>query len=157
METRFLIPNRFKLLGWIILIPSFITGIVWLYVNFEWSFLDLKPFAVFAEGGFLTSEKKMFTFIDNNLTDELLSVLSLGGAILVAFAKVKEEDEMVQKIRLESLLWATFVNTILVILSILFIYDSPFLNVMIFNMISVLILFIIRFHVVLYRFKKEAL
>ena len=31
MVSKFLLPNRFKLIGWILLIPSFIVGVLWFW------------------------------------------------------------------------------------------------------------------------------
>jgi hypothetical protein len=46
-------------------------------------------------------------------------------------------------------------NYVLLIICFVFVYGFSFLNVMIYNMFTVLILFIIRFNYILYRSSKE--
>jgi hypothetical protein len=53
------------------------------------------------------------------------------------------------------LLWAVFVNYILLLLSFIFIYGTRFFNVMLYNMFTVLIIFIARFNYVLYKNSKS--
>jgi hypothetical protein len=52
------------------------------------------------------------------------------------------------------LLWAVYLNSILIILAIILCYGTLFLNVMIYNICSTLVFFIARFRWVMY---KEAL
>lgn len=89
----------------------------------------------------------------NNISDEIASVLIIVGGILVSFSKTKEEDEYISKIRMESLIWATYVNCLILIVAIIFVFDLSFLNVMIYNMYT-LFFFMIRFHYELYKSKK---
>ena len=65
---------------------------------------------------------------------------------MVAFSKEKQEDELIAKIRLDSLVWATYVNYAVLMFSMLFIYGMSFLWVMIFNMFTILLFFIFRFN-----------
>ena len=58
---------------------------------------------------------------------------------------------MVSKIRLESLVWATYVNYACLLFCILFIYGLPFFNIMVYNMFTLLLIFIIRFHWMLFQ------
>ncbi|WP_457619064.1 hypothetical protein [Lutibacter sp.] len=90
----------------------------------------------------------------NNVSDEIASILLIIGGILVSFSKTRDEDEYILKIRMESLIWATYVNYIILIFAVLFVFDYTFFNVMIWNMFTVLLFFMIRFHYVLYKSKK---
>ena len=152
MKTKLLFPHRFKRIGWIMLIPSAILGIVYLIFGFEINFLDLKVFAIYSDEIF--GDTVRFGFDRNNYTDEISSILFIIGAIFVAFSKEKYEDEFIAKTRLESLVWATYVNYIILIICFLFFYSSGFLYVMIFNMFTIIIFFIIRFYFILYMSKK---
>ena len=79
----------------------------------------------------------------------------LVGLSLVAFSKEKDEDERISKLRLESLLWAVFVNTIFIIFSVVFFYSTLFLSIMTYNICTTLILFIIRFNLLIYFDRKN--
>ena len=153
MKTRFLLPNKFKLIGWILVVPSAILGFLIIFFDFELSFLEFKVFVFYSSSGF--GDSTIFSFDNYNLTKTIAGVIFLVGAIMVAFAKEKHEDEFLSKIRLESLLWATYINYVILLLCFLFIYDFGFVLVMIFNMFTILILFIIRFNYILYRTSKS--
>ena len=143
MSTKFLLPNRFKAWGWAIAIPAFILMISFLQFEFTFPFLDYSvqgtnssPF----DNGFL------FDIRYNNFTDEAGGVLLMIGLLMIAFSKEKDEDEMISKLRLESLLWAVFVNSIFIMLSIIFLYNELFLKIMAYNIFTPLILFVTRFN-----------
>ena len=71
------------------------------------------------------------------------AILFTIGALFVGFSKQKNEDEYIASVRHDSLLWATYVNYMLLILSMLFIYDAGFFTVMVYNMFTVLIIFLL--------------
>lgn len=152
MKTKILFPNQFKRIGWIILIPSVILGILYVFGVCEFEFLDnAKMFALYSDdfpGGLV------FKFEKNNISDEILGILCIVGAILIAFSKEKHEDEYIAKIRMESLVWATYINYAILIFCMLFFYGIGFLYVMIFNMFTILLFFIIRFYYLIYKSNK---
>ena len=157
MKTKFLFPNHFKPIGWLLLIPSAILGILIIFYDFELKFLDTKVFAIYSAGLNIFGEGKATSFglEKNNITDEIVSILFIIGAALVAFSKEKQEDEFIAKTRLESLVWATYINYGILIFCIIFFYGSGFFMVMIFNLFTILLIFIIRFHYFLYKSKKS--
>lgn len=150
METKILFPHYLKRIGWIIAIPAFILGILVVFLDFQLAILDCKVFAIYSSGiDFFSRSTTFFGTIQNNVTDEVAAVLFLIGAILVAFSKEKQEDEFIVKTRLESLLWATYLNYAILLICFLFFYEFGFFYVMIFNLFTVLIFFIIRFYYIL--------
>lgn len=156
MKTKILFPNQFKSIGWILLVPSAILGVLILFFNFKLKFLDLNVFAIYSGGiDFLGGSATIMGFEKNNITDEIIGILFLIGAIFVAFSKEKQEDEFIAKTRLESLVWATYINYAILILCFLFFFNIGFLVVMIFNMFTILVFFIIRFYYILYKSKKS--
>ena len=161
MKTNYLFPNKFKLIGWLLFIPSVVLGVCYLLNHDDApAFLNVKMFAVLTDGlmnifsGEAQNSGKYFKIVKTNLLDELVSIGLIIGAIFIAFSKQKNEDEFIAKIRLESLLWATYVNYIVLILMILFVYGLAFYWVMIFNMFTILFFFLIRFYWILFKTKK---
>jgi hypothetical protein len=148
MKTNYLLPNRFKIIGWFLFIPGIILGILYLIYEPQPKFLNATVFAI-AESLF------KFSFIKNNVYDEITALLLIIGAIFIAFSREKSEDEYISKIRLESLVWATYVNYIIVILAIIFVYDFGFYWVILLNMFTILIFFIIRFNWALLISRKQ--
>ena len=149
MSHTLLLPNRYKRIGWFIFIPSFFFGISILFFGFQPSWFEGKMVSLFP------GEKIIIGLINVNLANTVIGVLFIAGALLVGFTKEKNEDEFISKIRLSSLLWAVLVNYILLIVAFVFIYETAFLNVMIYNMFTVLIIFILRFNYILYKSSKS--
>jgi len=154
MKTQFLFPHGMKRIGWILLIPAAILGFFVIFFNFQASFLDCRVFAAYSGATGWFSENTV-GMIENNITDEIAAILFIIGALFVAFSKENQEDEFIAKTRLESLVWAVYVNYAILALCILLFYNMGFLTVMIINMFTILIFFIIRFYYILYRNKKS--
>lgn len=156
MKLNFLFPNKFKKVGWLILIPSSIIGLVTLISAYEPSFLDFNIPAIFVDELTLSDNQRLFGIVNNNILNDILGILIIVSSLFVAFSKEKSEDEYISKIRLESLVWAVYVNYAILLFSFLFIFDFSFLYVMIFNMFTVLLFFIIRFNWQISKLKKSA-
>lgn len=162
MKSRFLFPHRFKLIGWIIAIPALILGGLVLFNDLSFDFLTIKlPFKYYFSDSFVTGSSKTH-FNDEvsvlNFTDEIAAIGSIIGLILIAFSKVKIEDEYVTITRLESLQWAIYFNFSLLILATVFVHGMAYFQVIIFNMFTPLVFFIIRFYFILFlkpRFEKN--
>lgn len=156
MKLNFLFPNKFKRIGWFTLIPSAIFGLLTLIYNYEPSFLDFNVPAIFVDELSFNVNRKTFRMVANNILNEILGVLIIISSLLVAFSKEKSEDEYISKIRFESLAWAVYFNYAILTLTLLFIYDLAFLWVMVFNMFTVLLFFIVRFNWQISKLKKSA-
>lgn len=144
MKTNYLLPHRFKKVGWLLFIPSAILGLFMLIYDWTPDFLNVNVFGIFIDE--IVGTKKYFGFVSNNILNEILGVLVIISGLMIAFSKERIEDELISKIRLQSLVWATYWNYGILILAFLFVYDFSFFWVMIFNMYTVLIFFIIKFN-----------
>lgn len=153
MRTRFLFPNKLKTLGWILFVPSVIFTILIsvLHLNID-HYLNVNVLAIYSDEIFGKTE--FFKIIENSIVDELLTIAMIVGGILIGFSKLKVEDEMISKIRYESLVWATYLNYGLILLFTIFVYGTPYLNVLFHNMFTLLLFFIIRFHYMIYKLNK---
>jgi len=152
MKLNYLFSNKYKKIGWLILIPSAIIGLVTLILEFEPNYLDFNVPTIFIDEFF--GDKHFIGTVNNNVLNEILGVLIILSSLLVAFSKEKSEDEYISKIRLESLVWAVYLNYVILLISFLFIFDLSFLWVMIFNMFTILLFFIIRFNWQISKLKK---
>ena len=144
METNYLLPYRFKKIGWLLFIPSAILGLLTLIYDWTPDFLNVNVFGIFIDE--IIGTTKPFGFISNNILNEILGVLAIISGLMIAFSKERVEDELISKIRLQSLVWATYWNYGILVLAFLFVFDLSFFWVMIFNMYTVLIFFIIKFN-----------
>ena len=95
-------------------------------------------------------------WIKNNLMDEIISLLLVISGIIHGFSKERVEDELISRIRLESLAWSVQVNFAFVILETVFIFGIHFYEVMIIQLFLILLLFNLKQHVALNRFYKQA-
>jgi small-conductance mechanosensitive channel len=120
--------------------------------------LYLNTFKIYDSGtGLFDSANKglFFQWENENIVDEILGLLMIVGAILATFSKEKNEDEFISKLRLESLVWSTYLNYIILLILILTVYGFDFLYVMQFNMCTYLIIAFLRFNYLLYKSRKE--
>jgi hypothetical protein len=157
------------MIGWIIFFPSFLLGIYLIVTNYAPAWLNTNMISFFPdipfknEGVTVTTSEGWTKIIDNykliglqpvNLANTIVGILFIVSCLLVGFSREKNEDEFIDKIRLSSLLWAVLVNYLLLLFAFLFVYEIAFLNVMIYNMFTTLLIFILRFNYVLYRNSK---
>jgi len=143
MKTNYLFPNKYKKIGGLIFIPFAIIGLITFISDYEPAIFDFKVPAIFIND--LFGDEKFLGMVNNNILNEICGVVMIISLLLIAFSKEKSEDEYISKIRLESLVWAVYVNYAILLFSFLFIFDFSFLWVMTFNMFTVLLFFIIRF------------
>ncbi len=153
MKTSYLFPHSLKKIGWALFIPGLLLGILFLSIQEAPEFLKIRVFAV--AGQAIYGKNAWFSLVENNVLDEITGLLLIIGALLIAFSKEKTEDEFIARIRLESLVWATYVNYAILVLSILFVYDMSFFWVLVFNMFTILIFFLVRFNWCLYKSKNQ--
>jgi hypothetical protein len=153
MKTKLLLPNKFKTPGWIMLIPTTLFGLYIIFSDFEFDFLNARVFAFFSDE--ILGDSVTMGFIHTNLTYTITGIIFIISAFFVAFSREKTEDEFIARIRLESLLWATYINYGILLFCFLFFYDFGFFYVMIINMFTILVIFIIRFQYLLHRAKKS--
>ena len=90
----------------------------------------------------------------NDLTNELLLTLMLIGVWMVAFARIKGEDEFSRQLRLESMVSAVIWNSILLLVLNFMIYDGLFLYVMISQLFSFLLIFSVIFALKVNKLRK---
>jgi hypothetical protein len=129
--------------------------------DFEFSFLNIKALSLLPDDfnvvPGITSPPPfhLWEIIDDNFTAEAAGILFVIGALFVAFSKEKSEDEYIAKIRLESLMWATYVAFAIQIFCLLFFYEFRFFQSMCINLFTILFVFIVRYYFIIYRSKSQ--
>ncbi|HEX2967759.1 MAG TPA: hypothetical protein VHO46_01555 [Bacteroidales bacterium] len=154
MKSNFLLPHQFKKTGLFLFVSGIILGVFLLIKQSGFDFLNVTVFAI-AEQSPFDGSTNYLSLLENNILDEIIGILIITGGLLIAFSKEKTEDEFISKIRLESLVWATYLNYFILILSIIFVYNIAFFWILVFNMFTVLGFFIIRFSWVIYKTKNQ--
>ncbi|OUR90897.1 hypothetical protein A9Q87_13245 [Flavobacteriales bacterium 34_180_T64] len=146
MNTLYLLPNRYKIPGWILFSLGIVTGLFILFTGYESDALSVNVLSIYNEG-FMSSESDgFFRIVENSILDELSALAIIIGGLFVGFSKEEIEDEFIYKLRKDSLVWALLFNYAVLILAIVFVYDFTFFDVLVFNMFTPLLFFIGRFN-----------
>ena len=90
-----------------------------------------------------------------SLVNNIAIIGIVSGAMLVTCSREKIEDEMVRQLRLNSLLVALYINYAVLIVCSLFVYGLDFLYVMIYNMFTILLIFMAVFRYRMWCLNKE--
>lgn len=141
MKNRFLIPAKFRYIGWVTFLLFFGLGIFSQAAGYE-----IPGFQVY-----FTDKPGSANY---NLTDELAFTGSIIGLLMISFAKHINEDELISKIRLESWQWAVIINYAILLILDLTNYGLGFVFIMTYNVFTLLIVYIMRFNYSLYSLKK---
>lgn len=151
MKTNYLLPNKYKTLGWILFISGLLAGI-FLFINeYKTDALTVSVLSIYHDGILSNQEDGFFKIIDNSILDELITLAIIIGGLLVGFTKEKVEDEFIYKLRKDSLVWALIFNYAVLIFATIFIYDFVFFDVLVFNMFTPLVFFVFRFNFLKYK------
>ena len=121
-----LFPHSFQRVGWIVFAIGVALGAYSILKGFDGS------------------------YVMNNIT--IISIIV--GGLLATCSREKIEDEMTQQLRFSSLLTALYINYAALIVCALLVYDMDFLNVMIYNMFTILLIFMVVFRWKIWRMKK---
>lgn len=146
MKTNYLLPNKYKKIGWILFIIGIIIGVVLYLDEYDSDVLTIKVLSIYNDDAIFGKENGFFKIIENSIVDEIAVLAIIIGGLLVGFSKEKIEDEFVYKLRKDSLVWAIIFNYTVLIFAVLFIYSFTFFDVLVFNMFTPLIFFIFRFN-----------
>ena len=83
---------------------------------------------------------------NNNLTDEVAESGIIISLFMIAFSRLRVEDEYTGAIRLRSLQIGVYGNYAVFVIGIFALYDANFLAVLFYNILTTLLLFIIVFN-----------
>jgi hypothetical protein len=150
-KNRYLLPACFRLIGWIISVPSALAGLIYLFSK-PWDAQPPQPFQFFDDLWF----RVFAIFGGASIIGTVCMVLLMVGLLFVAFSKEKIEDEYITKLRGDSLIWAVIVNAILMIVLSVTVFGGWFLYVSFFNLYTMLALFIVKFNIALIHMKKQS-
>jgi hypothetical protein len=155
MAQKLLLPYQFKKIGWVLLLGTILLTIVINLSRYDTIQLNVPVISLFNDGLFNTKQMVSISHVD--ISNTLFGVFFIIGSMFVGFSKEKREDEYIANLRLSSLIWAVIVNYSLLLLAFIFVYSMSFLSVMVYNMFTILIIFIIRFNYLLFKNSKSTI
>ena len=131
MKSQWLLPHGIRLPGLILLLPALVFFFFLLHFDYQ-----IPGFSIQIESSDIFCGTQ-------NLTDELAFTLVWFALIAIGFSKEKLEDEGTRFIRLEALIRASWIYSILLFIVVWTVYCDTFLSVLIYNLFSFLIIYII--------------
>ena len=128
-----------KISGWIfyLLIP---VGLFLLLTERIQDIFVVNVFSIFSYE-WIGSERTGFGWIENGLGDEVFTLLIIVSGIVNSFSSEKIEDELISRIRLESLSLSLFISFGLIIISTFLVYNLNYMYVLISNLFLIILLF----------------
>jgi hypothetical protein len=139
-----LISHKYKIPGYLLIFIGLVLTILYFSVDFRF---EMPVFAVFSS----YFETKFFTAFRTNFADELIILLFLAGLTLVAFSKEKNESELLQPLRIKALIKTAIINSLVMTFSVVFIYGSGFMAILIVNIFLPFILYLSIFNLLKFR------
>ena len=138
-----------KIIGWIfyLLIP---VGFFLLLTEKIQDIFVVNVFSIFSYE-WIGSERTGFGWIENGLGDEIFTLLIIVSGIVNSFSNEKIEDELISRIRLESLSLSLFISFGLIIISTFLVYNLNYMYVLVFNLFLIILLFNLIFKFRLYK------
>lgn len=146
MQNSLLLPSKYKVFGWIIFLLFAALGVFCIIDDFEILGFDLIVFSIQSKG---------LDFNDYNLTNELAFLGITIGLLMIVFAKENIENEYISIVRLKSLQWTVLASYIVLIILNFSFFGLSFLMLIVYNLWTTLLVFIIKFHYSLYQSRGE--
>ncbi len=106
MKTNYLLPYKFKALGWVLFILGIVGGLYVLTTNYEQDILSTNVLSIYKGESLFGKESGFFKIIKNDILDEIVALFIIVGGMFVTFSREKVEDEFIYKLRKDSLVWA---------------------------------------------------
>jgi hypothetical protein len=94
-------------------------------------------------------------WIKNGLLDEILTTLIIVSGLVNSFCKEIVEDELISKLRSDSLTLSIYLNYGILILANILIYELTFYYVLVFNLFMIILFFNLIFKFKLYQHYKS--
>lgn len=149
MKRDWLLPFGFKRVGWVILVPAVLLGLaIWL------NGLNGLPEWICPEDS--STGRLLHTETAGRVFNNIALIGVWIGALFVACSRERIEDEMISRIRLNALLAALYVQTGLMVVIALAVYDIAYLEVMVANLVALPLIFLTIQRLMLRRIRKEA-
>ena len=136
---NYLFDNKYKKISGLVFYLTSIIGLYLLITDIIFDLFTLNVYSLFSES--ISDLTYGGGWIENGLGDEIFTTIIIISGLINSFCKEKIEDELISKIRLESLTMSLFISYGLVILSTFLIYNLSYMYVLVFNLFLIILLF----------------
>lgn len=127
----YLFPHCFRLIGWIVLLPTLLLGIMLFCGTFS---------------------------ISGILETILIDIAIIGialGSIFISCSRERIEDEMTSAIRLKALLTSLYTYVVLLIIWTLSVNGIAYIYIMAASLVMLPLIFVVRFRYEMHKYNKE--
>lgn len=146
-----LFPYKFRIAGIFLMIPAIFLSFIRFYVGEKPELLKLNVFAIYSS----FVEIKYFSFVENNISDEICSLFLIMSIILIVFSQEKVEIEDLWMYRFYSMFSAVYVNIGFTILGVIFVFGIAFVKLLVLNIYLTPIIYFIIFKIKSRDLKKK--
>jgi hypothetical protein len=143
MSTLFLFPYSVRKIGYICILAYIPVMIIKKLLHDGYN----SPLQKLSDANGLLNSEHILTVV--------ATILVLCGLLFIAFSKEKIEDEQIIKLRLESLQWAIYLNYAIFILGIAFTSNIHVRDILLLNIWTPLVFFIVRFRWVIFKLNRS--
>jgi hypothetical protein len=142
MKSRpLLLPHGFRFPGYIFTIAGSVFGIMRFWFDIKPKFLVMRPYAIYSE---YLGEKYMH-FIRDNMSEELVGILLVIGAWMIALSRDKEETEENTELRIRAFHISAYAQMVFMVFSLLFTYGIAFIYMLMMYMIIPPVIYFLAF------------
>ena len=137
---NYLFSNKFKKISGVDFLFINTSRIIFVVNERIQDIFVVNVFSIFSYE-WIGSERTGFGWIENGLGDEIFTLLIIVSGLINSFSKEKIEDELISRIRLESLSLSVFISFGLIIISTFLVFDINYMYVLVFNLFLIILLF----------------
>ncbi|NVJ63222.1 MAG: hypothetical protein HWD84_03235 [Flavobacteriaceae bacterium] len=157
-----LFPHSYKKWSSIIFYTTLIFGSYIWFSETTFEFFNMKVFSVLGDDTILRTEtteniigNHALQWIDNNVLDELLTLIIVISGLMASFSREPIEDELIAKLRMDSLTTSLYINYGILLLATLFVYELTYFHVMVVQLFLIILVFNLIFKYKLHQHYKD--
>jgi hypothetical protein len=139
---------KFKIPGLVLILAGIGMTAVYSLNRVDW---QIPVFAI--SSSYL--ETRYFAVIRTNVFEEIIFLVYFSGFLLTAFSKEKAEREEYAKLRGEAWQSAILINSALLVFGTIFLYGKGFMMLIIYNVFSVFIFYLLVFYLKKWKLKTR--
>ena len=136
----YLFSNKFKKTSGVVFYSSILVGLFLFLTDRIQDIFIVNVFSIFSYE-WVGTKIPGFRWIENGLGDEIFTLIIIISGIVNSFSKEKIEDELISRIRLESLSLSLFISFGLIIVSTFLVFSINYMYVLVFNLFLIILLF----------------
>jgi|APIni6443716594_1056825.scaffolds.fasta_scaffold15535_2 hypothetical protein len=145
--SSFLLPGGFKPFGYVFTGLGIVLIVIRFYYSIKPEFFNWHVFAFYSS----YLETKWMHLIQNQMLEEIAGSLIISGSFMLAFTRENIENEHINMLRLKAFFISVYINTLISLLALFFIFGFGYFYFLIFNMESGILFYLVAFRIIMAR------